>query len=434
MVHFLVDTIRQLRTSSFFRHNAIFFAGSVGVGILNYLYYPILGRLLSPAAFGEVQALVSFFLQLSIFLTVMGLVTVNVAANYDNEEHRNRVIFDLERVALGVSLILLVLSFFFRSQLQRFFQFDDSLPFVILMLAVVVSVPFTFRGAYVRGRHGFGVASISNVLASAAKILLSVALVVVGLGSAGAIWGVTAAQFVALIYIAYWARRMGLNRGPGVKWLSKPDMRLLTPELKYAGMVLVTSLIVTLQFSIDILVVKHYFDARTAGLYAGIATVARIIFFLTGSISQVLMPMVKLKNNPSENRSLFKKSFYLLAATGVPALLLFVIAPQTIIRILMGSQYDQYAGLLPLLSVTIFAVAIVNLVVSYFMALRRYSIALVVIAGALVTYAFMMTHHATLRAVIESLLYGSLSMIILVAGLAASSSSWIKNRGRKQVS
>jgi O-antigen/teichoic acid export membrane protein len=398
------------------------------------LYYPILGRLLSPAAFGEVQALVSFFLQLSIFLTVMGLVTVNVAANYDNEEHRNRVIFDLERVALGVSLILLVLSFFFRSQLQRFFQFDDSLPFVILMLAVVVSVPFTFRGAYVRGRHGFGVASISNVLASAAKILLSVALVVVGLGSAGAIWGVTAAQFVALIYIAYWARRMGLNRGPGVKWLSKPDMRLLTPELKYAGMVLVTSLIVTLQFSIDILVVKHYFDARTAGLYAGIATVARIIFFLTGSISQVLMPMVKLKNNPSENRSLFKKSFYLLAATGVPALLLFVIAPQTIIRILMGSQYDQYAGLLPLLSVTIFAVAIVNLVVSYFMALRRYSIALVVIAGALVTYAFMMTHHATLRAVIESLLYGSLSMIILVAGLAASSSSWIKNRGRKQVS
>jgi O-antigen/teichoic acid export membrane protein len=146
------------------------------------------------------------------------------------------------------------------------------------------------------------------------------------------------------------------------------------------------------------------------------------------------MPMVKLKNTAAENRSLFKKSFYLLAATGVPALLVFVIAPQTIIRILMGGQYDQYADLLPLLSVTIFAVAIVNLVVSYFMALRRYSIALVVIAGALITYALMTTHHATLRAVIESLLFGSLSMIILVAGLVAGNSSWIKNRGRKQVS
>ncbi len=407
--------------------------GSVGVGALNYLYYPILGRMLPPTAFGEVQTLVSFFLQLSIFLTVLGLVTVNVAANYDNIEHRNRVIFDLERIALAVSLVLLVLSFIFSGQLQHFFQFDDALPFVILMLAIVVSVPFTFRGAYVRGRHGFGVSSISNVLASAAKIVLSVGLVAAGLGTVGAIWGVAIAQLVALIYIAFWARRMGLTRGEGVKWLSKPDMGLLTPELKYAGMVLVTSLLITLQFSIDILVVKHYFDATTAGLYAGIATVARIIFFLTGSISQVLMPMVKLKNPAGENRSLLKKSFYLLAVTGLPALLLFVVLPSTIIRILMGGQYDQYAELLPLLSVTIFAVAIVNLVVSYFMALRRYTIALVVIAGALITYTLMIFHHDTLRAVIESLLFGSLSMIILVAGLVAGN-SWIKNRGRKQVS
>jgi O-antigen/teichoic acid export membrane protein len=430
-VQIFVDKFRGLGQSAFFRHNAIFFIGSVGVGALNYLYYPILGRMLPPAAFGEVQTLVSFFLQLSIFLTVLGLVTVNIAANYENVEHRNRVIFDLERIALAVSLILLVLSFIFQTSLQQFFRFDDSLPFVILVLAIVVSVPFTFRGAFVRGRHGFGVSSISNVIASGAKIVLSVALVLAGLGTTGAIWGVTAAQFVALIYIAYWARRMGLVRALDTKWTSKPNMTLLVPELKYAGLVLVTSLIITLQFSIDILVVKHYFDARTAGLYAGIATVARIIFFLTGSISQVLMPMVKLKNSSSENHTLFKKSFGLLVITGVPALALFVLAPEVIITILMGHQYAEYANLLPILSVTIFTVAAVNLVVSYYMALRHYAIALVVIAGALVTYILMFTHHATLREVIESLLVGSLSMIVFVAGIAGR--SWVKNRGRQRV-
>lgn len=414
------------------RHNAVFFVGSVAVGALNYLYYPILGRMLPPSAFGEVQTLVSFFLQLSIFLTVLGLVTVNIAANYDNVAHRNRVIFDLERIAFAVSLVLLVASLLFSAELQRFFRFDDSLPFVILVLAIVVSVPFTFRGAFVRGRHGFGVASISNLIASAIKIVFSAVLVAAGLGTAGAIWGVTAAQFVALVYIAYWARRMGLTRAAEAKWTSKPDMTLLAPELKYAGLVLVTSLLITLQFSIDILVVKHYFDARTAGLYAGIATVARIIFFLTGSISQVLMPMVKLKNTPAQNHALLKKSFALLLLTGVPALLLFVLVPGGVVRILMGGQYDQYASLLPLLSVAIFVVATVNLVVSYYMALRHYAIALVVIAGAVITYILMFTHHASLRAVIEGLLFGSLSMIVLGAGLLAGS-RWFKNKGRQRV-
>jgi len=418
-VNVLAEKIRALKSSSFVRHNAIFFAGSVGVGALNYLYYPILGRMLPPAAFGEVQTLVSFFLQLTIFLTVLGLVTTNIAANYENAEQRNRVIFDLERIALAVSLVLLVLSVLARHQLQQFFRFDDAMPFVVLVLAVVVSVPFTFRGAFVRGRHGFGVASISNLIASGVKILFSAGLVALGLGTVGAIWGVTAAQCAALIYIAYWARRMGLTRNDGAKWTSKPNMTLLVPELKYAGLVLVTSLIITLQFSIDILVVKHYFDARTAGLYAGIATVARIIFFLTGSISQVLMPMVKMKNTAAENRALFKKSFGLLLLTGVPALLIFVLLPGAIVRILMGGQYAEFASLLPLLSVAIFIVAFVNLVVSYYMALRHYAIALVVIAGAAITYILMYFHHATLREVIVSLLLGSLSMLVVGAGLLA---------------
>lgn len=427
-MQFLGEKIRGLSGSAFLRHNAIFFAGSVGVGALNYLYYPILGRLLPPTAFGEVQTLVSFFLQLSIFLSVMGLVTVNVSANYDNAAHRNRVIFDLERIALLVSLGLLALSVLFASQLQHFFRFHDSLPFVVLVLAIVVSVPFTFRGAFVRGRQGFGVASVSNLIASAAKIIFSVIFVSLGLSTVGAIGGVVAAQLTALVYIAYWARRMGLG-GTGLHWLSRPDLTLLRPELKYAGMVLVTSLLITLQFSIDILVVKHYFDAHTAGLYAGIATVARIIFFLTGSIAQVLMPSVKLKNTTFQNRQLLKKSCMLLAATGLPVLLLFVLAPEEIVHLLMGSAYGEYAHLLPILSVAIFAVAITNLVVSYYMSLRRYWIALVVVAGASVTYGMMILHHATLRSVIESLLVGSLSMLVLIAGITGS--NWVKNRGKR---
>jgi O-antigen/teichoic acid export membrane protein len=52
---------RQLRSSDFLRQNAILFVGSLAVSVLNYAYYPVLGRLLKVEEFGEVQVLISLF-------------------------------------------------------------------------------------------------------------------------------------------------------------------------------------------------------------------------------------------------------------------------------------------------------------------------------------------------------------------------------------
>src|SRR5262249_32510346 len=73
---------RRALASPFLRHNAVYFAGSLLVAFLNYLYYPVLGRLLQPADFGEVQAVISLFLQAGVFLQVLGTVTVGVFKKY----------------------------------------------------------------------------------------------------------------------------------------------------------------------------------------------------------------------------------------------------------------------------------------------------------------------------------------------------------------
>jgi O-antigen/teichoic acid export membrane protein len=100
-----VNMLHRARSSVFLRHNAIFFIGSVAVGLLNYLYYPVIGRLLSPVAFGEVQTLISLFLQVAIFLMVLGLVTINIVANYKSDTERDAVIFEFPEPAEAVSAI-----------------------------------------------------------------------------------------------------------------------------------------------------------------------------------------------------------------------------------------------------------------------------------------------------------------------------------------
>lgn len=409
-----MNVIRHARNNQFLRHNAVFFAGSVAVGALNYLYYPVLGRLLDPGTFGEVQTLVSLFLQLGVFLVVLSMVIVNVVANNGSEDKRNNLVFEFEKLALMASVVLLIASVVFGKQLQSLLNFESSWPFAVLALAVIASVPFYIRGAYLRGHQRFGQVSAGNILAAGGKLVLSTALVAAGLGTAGAIWGVVAAQILACILIAWWAFRAGLAPSALGKRFSLPNFTLLAPELRYGGIVLAASLAITLQYSIDIVVIKHYFDATTAGLYAGIAAVARILFFLTASIAQVLISKIRIGGEISENQNVLNKSLAMLTIISLPVLAATIFFPSQLVGLMMGDAYVSLANLLPMLSISVFIVAIINLLAAYFLALRRFGIALLTVVGACFTYLFILLHHGSPTQVVESLLLGSAATLVSV--------------------
>jgi len=175
----------------------------------------------------------------------------------------------------------------------------------------------------------------------------------------------------------------------------------------------VVSLVITTLFSLDILVVKHYFSAEIAGAYAGISTIARIIFFLTASVAAVLLSSVKLEAAAATNRRLLYKSCLLQGVLGGSVLLVFAVLPHQVIQLLIGSRYLVYANLLPGLSLAIFLFAAMNLIFAYDLALRRWSVAVVALVGAVCTWIALAYHHATPAAVIQSLLIGAGALIAL---------------------
>lgn len=392
------------------------FVGSLGVGFLNYLYYPVLGRLLQPGTFGEVQTLASLLAQIMIFLSVLGLLTINIVANYEDGAKRNQTLSELERLALFIALALVAVTAAISPMLRQFFNFGSSLPFVIMAAAVAVSVPYTFRSSFLRGKHLFTHVSLVAIVASASDLVLAAVFVLLGWGTAGAIAGLLVGQLIALVLAAVLTSRRGYHESLRGTLMRLPDLRLIAPELKYALLVLIGSLGITGLYSVDAIAVKHYFDARTAGLYAGIATIARIVYFVTGSVVQVLLPTVKLRASPRENQQILLKSLILLCVVGGGVLMVFGLLPRLVIRLLMGATYLRYASLLPRLSIVIFIISLLNLFIMYHMALRRYAIMVIVIIGSTATYGLLRVHHASLQAVIDSLLFGSLSTMALLGG------------------
>ncbi|HEU5121353.1 MAG TPA: oligosaccharide flippase family protein [Candidatus Saccharimonadales bacterium] len=407
-----VGILQTIKQSAFLRHNAIFMVGSVVVGALNYLYYPILGRLMEPSAFGEIQVLVSLFLQFTIFLNVLSLITVTITVNYKNKADAHRMIFELEKLAAYTTVGLLALSIIGGEFLRQQLRFDSMLPFVALALAMMTSVPLTFRSSFARGQKRFGVASLSQLIAAATKIVFSVGLVALGLGVTGAMLGIVVAQFVAFLYAARWAARVGFARPADTNYGTLPDLKLLLPELKYASTAFLGLLTITLFVSADIIIVKYFFDAHTAGLYAGIATVARIIYFLAVPIAQVLMPSVKVGESPEKNAQALWKSLLLTILASGSVLLVGVLWPEFIVRMLMGVDYITFSYLLAPLMTAIFVISVLNLIFMYYLALRKKTITLVGIIGIVATISLMLFAHDDLQTIVYNLLFGSIFTLI----------------------
>ncbi len=404
--------INEARGSAFFRQNAIFFIGSMAVAFLNYLYYPILGRLLSNVSFGELQVIVSSFMQLTIILNVLSLVSINIYVNERNKKVALATVAELEKISFWIGLVLLAGIAVAAEPLKQALQFESALPFIAIVVAFILTVPLTFRNAYLKAQKDFNAASLVGLLGSTAKLLVSVALVYIALKTLGAVLGIVLSQLVALTYANYRAHKSGYHKNDTAFIKRKPNLKILKPQIPYAMFVLVVSLLTTLQITVDVTLVKYYFTPEEAGSYAAIATVARIIFFLAGSIIAVMLSSIGSSKTSKENTSMLIRSFGLVTLISGSATLVFCFMPTFVIHLLLGTRYDDLSYLLPMLSIAIFTGSLVSLFSTYFIALRKYYSMIFIASGSILTFLIIVMTTKTIGHIVLGLLIGSVTTLL----------------------
>ena len=362
--------VRRVTNNMFIRNNTIFFFGSMIAAALSYLYHPLLGRLMSLADFGEAQTMISLSFQVGIILSVFSTVVIHLVANHTLGHEELAVLSFFRRLSLVTSLGFFGLLLVFGGRLQHSFHFQSRWPFLILALMVVVSVFTTFRLAYLQGKRQFFTLSLAGIIGAAGKLGFAICLVLLGTRTIGAIAGLLLAQGAVLGYTYYKTRRQVLfpSGHQSVSFL------VLRPYLLFAGAMLVLSMTVTFFYSGDVLLVKLFLSPEEAGAYSGIATIGRIIFFLTGSIAAVLFSTVTCQNSRTKNYQLLFQAIGLTLLLGGGTLIIFMIAPSEVIRLLLGARFVPMASLLPLVGGLNLLVSLLNVLIMYELALRQYSL------------------------------------------------------------
>ena len=373
----------------------------------NYLYNLLLGRLLGPAAFSEAALLVTLLLVLSFMGMTFQLATAKFAVIFSGKE------WDIfknisYRQASIVGLIIGVLILIFSKQLQSLFNTESHWMFIIFGLGIPIYFFMSVnRGAY-QGKQEFGKLSITYQTEMWSRLLLTMILLF--------LLDIEPGTLVALgIFLSF---LFGLFPSDSTS-ISFKESRKLSPDnaKRVSQFIWLTACYEFTQIIInnsDVLLVKHYFEPTEAGLYASLALIGRVVYFVAWMFVMLLLPVVVQKQKDGEPTApiLFKYVSYigLLSAGIVAACYLF---PELIITLMFGDSYVAMSSLLWQYALATSLFAISNIFAYYFLSLDHY--VPVILSGVLGLSQILLVvlYHDNLESVVHMQLI-AMSILLVV--------------------
>ena len=371
----------------------------------NYLYNLILGRFLGPEKFADAAILITLLLVLSFAAMTFQLVTAKFSVIFEDSVYQS-FIATIYKSASIVGVVLGTLIVLFSSELQVLFKTTSSSMFVVFG----IGIPFYFlmsvnRGVF-QGQKKLISLSVTYQLEMMSRLAITFGLLCLFEVDSSLLIaiGILCSFIVGLLPFEF-KKIPVFNR---IK-LKKPETKMVRNFFIITAFYEVTLIIIN---NSDILLVKHYFDSYEAGLYASLALIGRVVYFIAWMFVMLLLPtVVQLKKQGISTRPiLFKYIIYIviIAASIVLACYFF---PNQIINILFGNEYIEIASLLWKYAFATGLFAVSNIFAYYYLSLDKY--VPVIFSGifGMLQIALIVQFHASLEQIVHVQIF---AMILLL--------------------
>ena len=157
-----------------------------------------------------------------------------------------------------------------------------------------------------------------------------------GFGLSGAIIGIILSYVIPLIASFFWL---------GKSYSKKSEDIEIKSIYKYSFPVLLTMLSLTAFYSLDVILVKHYFNDLSSGFYAAASLLGRIVFFASLSISMVMFPKVaEMDAMKKPNVHILNKALLIVALISAAITIGYFVLHKLIVMLLFGYEYLEIAS------------------------------------------------------------------------------------------
>ena len=330
-------------TGKLAKASGLMFVATVGGGLLGYVFQILMGRMLSVVDYGLFIAMMALLILVSVPLSTLTMLVSRRVSEYRAKQQQAQVVAIfrwVNRTVFWCAFALLLMILPLSSYIKEYAQLDSLAPVWIFLLAGAAMLFAPVNIAFLQALQKFRFIAFASIGLHAFRILFCVALVFAGLKLLGALIGVLLAS-VALWLMTYLPLRSDVA-GPASAPAAENyfSVRTVAP-------VLIANLTFAVITQVDLLLVKHYFDAEQAGIYAAAAILGKAVMYLPGAIIIAMFPMVA--ENESNSRSsahLFVNAIVLaIGFSGLGALIYYFFSDE-IIALLYGQKYQGAAELL----------------------------------------------------------------------------------------
>lgn len=395
----------------FIKKSLFFFVATGVISFVNYVYHPVIGRLVSVQSFGEVETLFSLYNVFGIFLFAFTGVVIHVSANMEDEEVRNEFLAKIGRVGVIASFVLALVVAAVSPFLKSIFHFSSATSFVVFAALLPFATYVFFGTAFFQAQKKVRQYSFGHAIVSFLRLALAVVAIYAGYKVVGIMGAFLLSQILGAWYVAYSLK--GKIRVAGSTQSLQDDREKLKREARYGAMIFIANCSVILFANGDILTVKYFFSPEVAGLYSGISAIGNIVYFATAPIAAMLLASVKLKNTPKENRRVLFLAFLTCLGFGAAAVLIFSFWHSIIISLLLGQKFSEFSSYLRPISLIMALAALYNILLMYFLALRKKKVFIPAIVSLATLFALVALRHNTVQEIIHNFIIAIIGGMIV---------------------
>ncbi|WP_040280357.1 oligosaccharide flippase family protein [Psychroserpens damuponensis] len=388
----------------------LFMVSVLAVNGGNYLYNLILGRVLGPTAFADAAVLITFLLVLSFVAMTFQLVTAKFSVLFENQLFKNFIAKVYQQAfVFGVGFGVLIIAF--ASQLQNLFNTSSSTMFVIFGCGVPLYFLMSVnRGAF-QGKKAFKSLSITYQSEMLSRLIITLGLILLfNFQSAPVIAVGILLSFVFGLF-PFKMKQISFKKTEALEPKYSKQIRnffLLTAFYELTQIIINNS---------DILLVKHYFESYEAGLYASLALIGRIVYFIAWMFVMLLLPaVVELKKEGKETSSILFKYVGYIAVISAVIVLGCLILPELIINILFGEDYIAMAPLLWKYAIATSMFAISNIFAYYYLSLDRYVPVIISGVFGMLQMFLVIFYHDSLEQVVQMQIVAMFLLLVIQVG------------------
>lgn len=407
-----MEKLLRIIKSKTARTSAFYYCGNFIVSFGNYVFHLILIRLLAPAYYGEFLTYISFLYLLAIPSgTISVVVTKHIADYYGKRDtvSINHFFYFIIGKIIAPSLVLGFAVILFSTPLSHLFK-AEPVAFVVLGISIFTSLIGSVLRSYVSAFQLFNFVTVLGFVDIIIKVILAVILVNLGLNATGPVIAILLTGLIILSIIYFKVKTSIYPKAPG-KSLGNIKIRsnLFYSFLYSAG---------TLSLmSVDVLMVRIYFDTHTSGLYSGLSMLGRMIYFGVTPLSGLLLPMVSHRFAAHLNtKTVLRKLGLVSLVIGLVGVSIFSLNPEALISLLSGRNYLEVSGLLPLFAVTMLIFALSYFLLTFLIAVNRQKVNFILLLTALAQPLAIFISHDSITTVvyINLCLHSALLLALLI--------------------